>query len=715
MPRFLHPGLAASAVALVCLPILIHLLSRRRYERRPWAAMRFLQRAHRRTRQRRRLERWLLLSLRVGMMALIALGVARPTADAAALGRLLADARADHLLLVDTSGSMRAATRPGATALHAARDTAVKLLAEFGASDGVAVVAAAPAAALTEQPVHDPGAIRRVLDGLRCDFRPGDLRQAFERAAAVLERSRSPAPQRRVYVLTDLATRDWLGGSAADRAARRVAALRLAALANVSVINVGPLARDNAAIESLAIRDRLVGSDMPVTIRATVRNFGAAPLRDLPVEVRIDGARVRNVTLAQVVPGAAESVDVAARLERGGAHVVSAHLALHDALESDNERSVAVEAAEGLNVVLVEGPRSAGVGQSYYVGRALAATRTEQRPGLFNVSTIGDLDLSTTSLEEARVVVLCDAAGLGAAQWARLQRFVDNGGGLLIATGESAVDAPLVDAAAPLLPASLGVRSVVGAQAPAVTLRIDDPSHPVLADFAGGATGGLLAARFERYCTCEPLPGARSVLWLTSGTAVLIERGMGRGRVALWTSSLDLSGNTLPAKPDFVPLMLNLVGYLAGEGLTARNVAYGEPVELSLAGGSAESPAALSLPDGRTVELPVTRHARTAVVRFATGPAEAAGTPGAYRVTSGAARSVACVQAPADEGELAPVGTDAVRDLFGGAAQVYPSAAAWWEARRASPQSDWSSVALGLLFVVVLVETMVAAHFGHRG
>ena len=56
---FLHAGLAAAAVGAVAIPILIHLLMRRR--RRPvmWGAMRFLLEAYRRQRRRLMVERWL--------------------------------------------------------------------------------------------------------------------------------------------------------------------------------------------------------------------------------------------------------------------------------------------------------------------------------------------------------------------------------------------------------------------------------------------------------------------------------------------------------------------------------------------------------------------------------------------------------------------------------------------------------------------------------
>ena len=72
--NFLHPGLALAAVAAIALPIVIHLLFRRRRIPLDWAAMEILREAMRRTNRRLRAEQWLVLVLRC--LAVLALGLA---------------------------------------------------------------------------------------------------------------------------------------------------------------------------------------------------------------------------------------------------------------------------------------------------------------------------------------------------------------------------------------------------------------------------------------------------------------------------------------------------------------------------------------------------------------------------------------------------------------------------------------------------------------
>lgn len=79
---FVAPLVAGVGVAAVALPITIHLLSRLRRRREPWAAMRLLQEAFRRQRARLRMERWLLLAVRCLLVGLLGLVLAGPVAEA---------------------------------------------------------------------------------------------------------------------------------------------------------------------------------------------------------------------------------------------------------------------------------------------------------------------------------------------------------------------------------------------------------------------------------------------------------------------------------------------------------------------------------------------------------------------------------------------------------------------------------------------------------
>src|SRR6266849_9596590 len=74
---FTNPGFLAVAAALVSAPIIIHLINRMRYKRLRWAAMEFLLKAQKRMRRRLIIEQLILLALRILLVLLAGLLLAR--------------------------------------------------------------------------------------------------------------------------------------------------------------------------------------------------------------------------------------------------------------------------------------------------------------------------------------------------------------------------------------------------------------------------------------------------------------------------------------------------------------------------------------------------------------------------------------------------------------------------------------------------------------
>src|SRR5437764_15218638 len=77
---FASPAAAlATAAGAAAVPVIIHLLNRRRYRIVDWAAMRFLLAAQRQNVRRLRLEQWLLLAIRCLVLVLLAGALAAVT------------------------------------------------------------------------------------------------------------------------------------------------------------------------------------------------------------------------------------------------------------------------------------------------------------------------------------------------------------------------------------------------------------------------------------------------------------------------------------------------------------------------------------------------------------------------------------------------------------------------------------------------------------
>src|SRR5919107_1296396 len=75
---FVTPAFFVTGLLLVSIPILIHILNRRRFKLVTWAAMEYLLRAMRKNRRRLKFEQMLLLVTRCLVLALLGAALARP-------------------------------------------------------------------------------------------------------------------------------------------------------------------------------------------------------------------------------------------------------------------------------------------------------------------------------------------------------------------------------------------------------------------------------------------------------------------------------------------------------------------------------------------------------------------------------------------------------------------------------------------------------------
>src|SRR5437868_11715612 len=100
---FLNP-LMLAGLSAVSIPIIIHLLNRRKFERVVWAAMRFVRLSVEKNQRRIKVEDMLLLMLRCLLLALLAIALARPVLRAAvgALGL----SKVTAVIVLDNSYSM---------------------------------------------------------------------------------------------------------------------------------------------------------------------------------------------------------------------------------------------------------------------------------------------------------------------------------------------------------------------------------------------------------------------------------------------------------------------------------------------------------------------------------------------------------------------------------------------------------------------------------
>ncbi|MDA1261062.1 MAG: BatA domain-containing protein, partial [Planctomycetota bacterium] len=335
-----------AALPLVAVPVIIHLLQRRRFRRVEFAAMEFLRRAMKRMRRRVLLEDVLLLALRTLAVLAIILALARPSAERPP--GWLAEAARSEIVILDSSLSMNHRSG-GQTVFERASALAERMFEAADPQRGARAALILAGIRAERLAAGEPTAALAALQQLEGAGSGGaDLNAALAIALRTAEDFLLDAPPR-VTVLTDLQAYAWdLAGDGAAALARLVQAG-----VPVELVDAGARERDNVAVIALELpAKRLVLGDSADAI-ATIRNFGAASA-EVHAEALLDGDPIANVTLTLA---AGEEVEwpFAVDPRLSGARTLEVRLA-HDALIEDDARAVAFELSEALEMVIVGEP-----------------------------------------------------------------------------------------------------------------------------------------------------------------------------------------------------------------------------------------------------------------------------------------------------------------------------------------------------------------------
>ncbi len=549
---FVQASLLA-ALGAVVLPILAHLLFRRRSRPVDLGTLRFLKVAIRQDTRRRRLKRWVLLALRLGCVVLVVFLFARPyRADFAGGGD-----SGLTVVLIDRSASM-ARQREGVRLV----DHAVRQLPD--------VLACIPARSRVEvawfdrkaEPVGTAEDGRVALSSLEA---PATLTGGTDFAAALAWAAERCAPARgsgplAVHVLTDLQRTGF--GNLEDFSFPKDVP--------VHVWDVGPAGSANVAVTGVRPVSLLVRADQPATVQATILNARTEPLEQRPVRLSLanKGKRIEVPAVASASPGATTTVTFETPPLGPGLWKGTVSIASDDELPLDNARHVALYAAARPRVLLLDGAARdvAALGDAYFLEAALRLAppgeNVPDAPFRVIVFPYGP-DARVPDLGQVDVLVAANVGGFPASDAARVRAFLARGGSAVVFGGSNVGPASAASYAA----AGLSVGEVAGTHAARdVPFRIADfaGEDAMLAPFADPQHGDLHRLTFSGCTRVVPGDGVHVLARFRDGTPLLLERQTGGSRVVWCAASVGREHGEWSRNRLFLPLVHQLVRGAAG-------------------------------------------------------------------------------------------------------------------------------------------------------
>ncbi|HEY2434769.1 MAG TPA: BatA domain-containing protein [Vicinamibacterales bacterium] len=538
-------GLGALAV-----PVFVHLIQRERKRVVEFPSLMFLRRIPYQSVRRRRIRDVVLLLMRLAALALIVLAFARPFFRRDTLAAAAQNGAREMVILVDASYSMGYGDR-WQKAQAAARDAVARL----ATGDKASLVFFATGADVAVRSAADQGRLAAAVAAGKVGAGATRYAPALKLAGSLL--SESPLPRREVVLVSDFQRRGWEQSPGRDD-------LKLPDRTELTIVNVASGETANLAVTPVSLQRTRFENHDRVAVTAGLVNHSSKPISNVNLTLEVDGNAIQSLPVSAAANGSASVTfapfTVASRNMRATVRLP------HDALDRDNVFHFVVSPSEPVHVVVVD--RAGAEGEALYLTRALAigeAPRLELTPR--TPATFSDADTRT-----AQVIVLNDVQ-VSDELADRLGRFVSAGGGLLIAAGPHATWPAHAGAVVPALLGDVVDRTT------SVPSRLGalEFSHPVFELFRAPRSGDFSAARFYGY-RATGQPAGQVLARFDDGTAALLERKVGAGRVLVWTSTLDLSWNDMPVKAVFLPFVQTLTKYLADYSEAPASLTVGQVI-----------------------------------------------------------------------------------------------------------------------------------------
>jgi len=581
--EFLNLGLLPYFLPLVAIPIVLHLLTLHRLKTVELSTFRFLFDSYVQQRRKMKFLEALLAILRTLFLLFLVLSIARPVVSHWDSLFGSSDTGRDIIMMFDTSASM-GATTDGTSALGQSKRTALEIVDRLGADDRVTILQVrAKPKEICSRFSSDAEAIQGEIESLEVSPSRANLFAAF---SYIFGPDSAKLKRPRIYLFSDLQTDGW--GEFEDGQSSGL----IPKETELIVVNVGSATEiPNRAVVGGAPEDQHAIVGLPIILRPQVANFSQTESQNVTVSLFFDEKVVtkKNLTLKPGETGEAEIIFTPKKsgMLRGRYEIAS------DRFADDDTFLFSLHVVPQVEVLLVNGAPAAEPleNEGLYLRTAMTATEfsaetseevvdptlaeTKTFARSLNVQEIPEASLNAEILHEIDVVILANCGGLKApAQYNLLCDFVSRGGGLIILPGEKVKPDVYNKQFFPAL--QRPHEQLLSVQLGPIEGNPDkieehehfaaiDFAHPIFSVFSGSDEPYLTKVKvYRRFPIQFPEEPGNSwpVAEFSNSAPAFVESTFGEGRVLLSAFPFNTKWANLPLKPEFVPLVLRMVGHV---------------------------------------------------------------------------------------------------------------------------------------------------------
>ncbi|MFA4837959.1 MAG: BatA domain-containing protein [Candidatus Neomarinimicrobiota bacterium] len=403
---------------LAAIPVIIHLFGRRRYQTVEFSSIRFLKQLESDVIRRLKLRQILLLILRTLLILFIVLAFARPYRTNLSGGFTVRRGATVYLIL-DCSASMDK-TIEGRNLVEIVRRNLQAAFSEIEFPVTVRLIDTSEPTVIREIGfVKNSTQLTRAIAGYSVKPLAGKLDVALRTASTDMEKH--PEASVAVWIASDFQKSSWQTNGSTTNPLQpfwEKPGVRFLLL---------PVNRDgyNIGISRVEIPDQIVEAGKSATIRPVLTNWSPESVES-PVSLFIEGERVGQSVVSIPRRG---SADISFEwISQSGGYLAGFAETPDDDLPLDNRRYFVMNIPDSIRILIV-GQTSA---DARYFVKALEAKSGSS----FDVRFTMESQLPAEDLRKPDVLLMTDIAGIGESFREKLNRFINDGGGLIVFPGE---------------------------------------------------------------------------------------------------------------------------------------------------------------------------------------------------------------------------------------------------------------------------------------
>ncbi|MCH8020610.1 BatA domain-containing protein [candidate division KSB1 bacterium] len=535
-------------LAAIAIPILIHLFTRQKTKTILFSSLKFLKELQKQKIRRLKIRQILLLILRTLLILILIFAFARPTLRSSGSSSLAAGAQLTAVIIFDNTLSMGREFE-GQKLLDAARKRALEVVDLLRPGDEMYLLYPQDQPIFAhEGPRYSLENIKDLIGQTELSYKKTNYLAAIALANQIMAASSNI--NKEIYFICDMQ-------KAGLNISENTNGTSLTGDdVNLFVLPVTISNEENLGVTDVSFENQILEQGKVAEIKATIKNYGENAANNKLVHLFVNGKRVgQNVVDLE----ANSAANVVFRFVPDQTGFQSGFVLLEeDDLIEDNRRFFTFTIPEEIPVLLV-GNREQ---DTYYLNLALRPQK--EVSSYLKIEPILARDFAEYNLDNTEVVIVSNVSKFDNAETLKLQKYVSEGGGLMIFLGADVDLRNYNDGLhkrlnLPLLTQS----SAKGRGEQFLSFGKIDFSHPIFKGvFEDEKRVESPHIRFTlNVSSKEPLD---KIIEYNNGAPFLFESKLQKGRIIYMTTGISEDWSDLIFRGLFVPLVNRSIGYLAG-------------------------------------------------------------------------------------------------------------------------------------------------------